>query len=121
GLRATVVRVEAITGHDRTRVWVKLESTSPWVGRAPRDGIGLLEPAAPRPEGMTPRLTALDAAGLPVPPVASELLDVQDDGARTATLHEYQFAGGVPARLVVVGPRAAVVEVPFALADVPLP
>lgn len=118
GVKATLLEVTAANGLLRVRV--RLESGSPWLSRSPH-AVSPLLPEVPRGEGLTRRIAAFDADGRPLPPTASDLVDVQDDGERLATVSLFQFRGGAPATLLLVGPRTAAVEVPFRFEGVPLP
>jgi hypothetical protein len=64
-----------------------------------------------------------DAAGKPFPVTSSGFTDISDDGMVNIQTIQFTFRPGVgvPAKLVVVGPKTVLVEVPFAMENVPLP
>jgi hypothetical protein len=120
GLKVSVLEVQNTERHVRIRV--QSEYPSPWVARRKQNGIAPLWPEPPRQEGMTNQVKALDAAGRPVDST-SDLIDLRDDGDNIIMVQQFNFPreAGVPAKLVVVGPRSAVVEIPFRIENVPLP
>jgi hypothetical protein len=122
--RLTVQSVTA-TRDGGTQYQVRLEYPSPWVVSA-RRGLnpGGLFPEAPRPPGQGHTLLAYDAAGkqLFAPQHPQNFTDTSED---SVTLMNYLTLvyrkGAEPAKFVVTGPRAVIVEVPFALDNVQLP
>ncbi|HEY1187429.1 MAG TPA: HEAT repeat domain-containing protein [Gemmata sp.] len=107
-----------------TRVLVKLQHPAPWAVSARRGrNPGGVWPEAPRGADHTPTLKGLDAQGREVAlRTRTNLIDNSDDGL--ALIHHIQLEfrkGAAPAKLVLVGSRPAIVEVPFVLENVPLP
>ena len=72
---------------------------------------------------MTRSLKAYDATGKPFPVTTSGVTDFNDNGMIHIQTMQFTFRGesGLPTKLVVVGPRAVFVEVPFVLENVQLP
>jgi hypothetical protein len=102
-----------------------LEYPSAWTVSA-RRGLnpGGLWPEYPNVGHQLPVVLALDAAGKPMTVTdAGTYPATSADGQTTTYRYEWIFAkgAGTPAKFVVVGPRPLVVEVPFALENVPLP
>ena len=77
-------------------------------------------PEPPQPQSMSRTLQPFDAAGKPFPVTTSGHTDFSDDGQIHIQTMQFTFRGesGLPAKLVVVGPRTVFVEVPFALENV---
>jgi hypothetical protein len=121
GLWLSVREVQTADGV--TRVRVQLTGPSPGLAQRRRNPTGPLWPERPRLEGMTNQARAFDAVGRPVPYTTADVIDVRDDGTTLTTVQEFHYRRetGVPTKLAVVGPRTAVVEVPFTMANVPLP
>jgi hypothetical protein len=69
------------------------------------------------------RVQAFDAAGKPFPVTSNAFTDVSDDGMTTLFTFTltFRYGQGVPAKLVIVGPKLVAVEVPFVMESVPLP
>ncbi|QJW94867.1 HEAT repeat domain-containing protein [Frigoriglobus tundricola] len=123
-LRMTVVGVTQAKGGGTT-VQLLLEYPSPWSVAARRGGNpGGIWPEVPRASNQTPTVQSFDATGKAVPAtVASNYTDSSDDG-QVLMQHlglSFRKDAGVPSKLVVVGPRAMTVEVPFVMENVPLP
>lgn len=127
GAGQTRLTVQSVTAarDGGTQYQVRLEYPSPWVQSA-RRGLnpGGLFPEAPRPPGQGHTLLAYDAAGkqLFAPQHPQNFTDTSEDGATLLNhLTLVYRKGAEPAKFVVTGPRAVVVEVPFALDNVQLP
>ncbi|MBM3979667.1 MAG: hypothetical protein FJ304_05180 [Planctomycetes bacterium] len=108
--------------NDGTTVAFVLRYPSPWVAGARRgQNPGGLWPEAPRGPNHTPVLRAFDASGKELTGLAaSGSTDASADGRAIYERRTWTFLAA-PAKLVVTGPRPVVVEVPFALENVPLP
>ncbi len=108
-----------------TAVQLHMQFPSPWSVNARRGwNPGGIWPEAPRLANPLPTVQSFDANGklLPAAPITN-FSDSSDDGLtmhQTITLN-FRKDAGVPAKLVVVGPRPMVVEVPFVMENVPLP
>lgn len=107
-----------------TQMQLLLQYPSPWSVSARRGfNPGGLWPESPARGGM-PGVQAFDAAGKAMGASTSTgYTDSSDDGT---TMHQnitmtFRKDAGVPAKLVVTGPRPMTVEVPFVLENVPLP
>ncbi len=117
--------VTSITeGKDFTTVRFTVRYPSPWSVSARRgQNPGGLWPEAPRGANQTPIADVFDAAGKPIMvSTTNHQSTAGEDGQtlldhRTWTFHK----GRAPAKVVVTGSRPVIVEVPFALDDVPLP
>jgi hypothetical protein len=127
-VRLTVVAAEAGKGAAGPTLQVNLSSPSPWSVSARRGwNPGGIWPEAPRAGNQTPTLQVFDAGGKQIhaqrttPGAVADLADF--DGMTMTQNLTMQFAKGasLPAKLVVVGPRPMIVEVPFAMENVPLP
>lgn len=107
------------------QVQVKLEQPSPWaVGARRGRNPGGMWPEAPRSVGQTPVLKAFDAAGKEMSGSFNGTFSDSSDDGQTMIQHitvTFRKGTGLPAKLVLVGPRPVVVEVPFVLENVPLP
>ncbi len=124
-MRMTIVAVGDPKGNSGATVQVTLHYPSPWATNARRGfNPGGIWPEQPR-AGQTPTVKAYDAKG-------KEMLsqsggggysDSSDDGLTLIQHMTMRYAkdAGVPAKLVLVGPRPVIVEVPFVLENVPLP
>jgi hypothetical protein len=125
GVRFTVVSLNNTDAG--TRVQLLLECPSPWSVNA-RRGLnpGGIWPEAPQPGGSTPTPHALDATGKPMRVAPTSFGATSGPGPDGQTM-QYRYdwlipkSAGAPAKFIVTGPRTAVVEIPFALDDVPLP
>lgn len=126
GLGALRLTVQGVTETKAggTQVQLLLQYPSPWSVNARRGfNPGGLWPEQPRNGGM-PSVQAFDAAGKTMGASTSTgYTDSSDDGT---TMNQnitmtFRKDAGVPAKLVVVGPRPVTVEVPFVLENVPLP
>ncbi len=102
---------------------VQLESPSIWAVNARKRVWNPGWPEAPMRPGSGNRVEARDAAGKPFPVTSSGITDMSDDGMITIQTVQMSFRSGVglPAKLVVVGPKTVTVEVPFVMEDVRLP
>ncbi|HEV3437440.1 MAG TPA: hypothetical protein VG122_08775 [Gemmata sp.] len=103
---------------------VQLEYPSPWVTNARRRGgwnPGWPEP--PRANTQERRVEAFDEAGKPFPVNSTSYNDMSDDGLVNIQMMTFTFRPdiGLPAKLVVVGPKPVIVQIPFAMENVPLP
>jgi hypothetical protein len=123
-LRLTVVGVTEVKGGG-TSVQLLLEYPSPWSVSARRGfNPGGIWPEAPRPGNQMPVVHSFDADGKSMQATfGNNYTDSSDDGL---TMHQhmtlnYRKDAGAPAKLTVIGPRSAVVEVPFVMENVPLP
>jgi hypothetical protein len=122
-LRFSVTEVKEAAGPGGLgSVKVQLEYPSPWAVNMRKRGFNPGWPEAPR---MTQgnRVEAFDADGKPFALTSNGYSDMSDDGmttVQTLTL-TFRHGLGVPAKLVVVGPKPVTVEVPFVLENVPLP
>jgi hypothetical protein len=107
---------------DGTTVAFVVRYPSPWAASARRgQNPGGLWPEAPRGPNHTPVLRAFDASGKElVARAATGSTDASADGRAVYERRTWTFRAA-PAKLVVTGPRPVVVEVPFALENVPLP
>jgi hypothetical protein len=123
-LRFSVLEIkEATRPGELHTIRVQMEFPSPWAAQARRRGWNPGWPEAPRP-GQGNQIKAFDAADKPLPAVNNGITtDMTDDGTITIQTIQLSFRkeSGLPARLVVVGPRTVIVEVPFAMQDVALP
>jgi hypothetical protein len=122
-LRFSVLEVKEPAAGGLGTIKVQLENPSQWAVRMRRGGWNPGWPEAPRMPGQGNRVEAFDAAGKPFPLTSSGFTDMSDDGMISIQTFQLSFrsGNGLPAKIVVVGPKAVTVEVPFALEDVPLP
>ncbi len=119
-----------VTGIGETKtggatVSVQLQYPSPWsIGARRGWNPGGIWPEAPSRMNQMPTVQAFDAAGKAMSGSNNTgFTDSSDDGQtmyQTLTL-TFRKDAGVPAKLVVVGPRPMVVEIPFVMENVPLP
>lgn len=122
-LKFTVLEAkEPQTPGGQGSVKVQMESPSMWVVNARRRGWNPGWPESPR-MGQGNRVEAFDAAGKPFPLTSNAFTDMSDDGMVTIQTYTmtYRAGQGLPAKLVVVGPKLVTVEVPFVMENVPLP
>jgi hypothetical protein len=122
-LRFSVLEVkQAARPGESSVVRVQVEAPSPWVANARKRGFNPGWPEAPRP-GQGNTVQAFDAAGKPMTASSSGFTDISDDGLLQVQTMQLTFRkeAGLPAKLVVVGPRTVLVEVPFVLENVALP
>jgi hypothetical protein len=118
GTRVAVVDVrEAARG---ATVRVQVTGPSPWLTQRRRNPWGPLWPEPARPSTGT-QVKAFDAAGRPVAAGTTAVNLINDDGVNVTTEVSATYPGGLPAKLVVVGPKPVLVEVPFKMENVPLP
>jgi hypothetical protein len=124
-LKVTVLEVREAPRGGQGLVRVQFEYPSPWVAmaRKRRFNFAMGWPEPPQPQSMSRSLQAFDALGKPFPVTTSGHTDFSDDGQINIQTMQFTFRGesGLPAKLVVVGPRTVFVEVPFALENVQLP
>lgn len=123
-VRATVLEVKPAPGPGGLgSVSVQLESPSDFGLNARRRGFNLGWPEAPRPGGPGYRVEALDANGKSFPVSVNTMAGLSPDGMSVVFTYTMTFRPdlGLPAKVVVTGPRAVTVEVPFALENVMLP
>lgn len=108
-----------------TTVQVTLQHPSPWAVGARRGwNPGGVWPEPPRGAGQTPVVKAFDAAGKELAGSSGGGYGTSGDDGQTLVQQmslTYRKEVGVPAKLVLVGPRPVIVEVPFVLENVPLP
>ncbi|MBX9582778.1 MAG: hypothetical protein K2X87_20930 [Gemmataceae bacterium] len=102
-------------------VRVQAELPSPWPEDRRRNPWGPVWPDPARTPAHGHQLVGLDPDGKPVPAGAASVTRVSDDGQTLTTVWQVVYPLGVPARLVLTGPKPVVVEVPFVMEDVPLP
>jgi hypothetical protein len=124
-LKVTLLEVSEGERGGQGVIRVQFEYPSPLVvnARKRRFNLGFGWPEPPQSPAMTRSLKAYDAAGKPFPVTTSGVTDFNDDGLIHIQTMQFTFRGesGLPAKLVVVGPRAVFVEVPFVLENVQLP
>lgn len=125
-VRFTVLSLN--TTGEGTRVQLLLECPPPWsVGARRGFNPGGIWPEYPLPNGSIPTPHALDAAGKPMQhgPLSANGLSsfARNDGQAMTYRYDWTFRkqDGAPAKFIVTGPRPVVVEIPFALENVPLP
>ena len=123
-VRLTVVAVTEGKGGG-TAVQLLLQYPSPWSVSARRGwNPGGIWPESPRAPNQLPAVQSFDAAGKQLYATSGGgYTGSSDDGVtmnQNLTL-TFRKDAGVPAKLVVVGPRPMIVEVPFAMENVPLP
>jgi hypothetical protein len=102
-------------------VRVQAELPSPWPEDRRRNPWGPVWPDPARTPAHGHQVVGLDPAGRPVPAETASVARVSDDGQTLTTVWQLVYPHGVPARLVLTGPKPVAVEVPFVLEDVPLP
>src|SRR5262245_29035979 len=124
-LRFSVLEVKEATKPTEASVMrVQLEAPSAWVVNARKRGLWNPGwPDAPMRPGQGYTVQAFDAAGKPFPANNNGMTDLSDDGMITIQTFQFSFRkeAGVPAKLVVVGPKTVLVEVPFVMENVTLP
>lgn len=122
-LRCSVLEIkEATRPGEMSIMRVQLEFPSPWAVNARKRGFNPGWPEAPR-SGQGNTVQAFDAAGKPFPAANNGFTDMSDDGNLTMQTLQFSFRkeAGLPAKLVVIGPKTVMVEVPFVLENVILP
>ena len=111
-------------------VKVRIDGPNPWAAQRLGRRAGLVINGGMMWEGgvqsgATGRFQFADAAGGPIPTPPARLTSSSDDGVRQTAEYVFTFPRSLkdrpPARLVLVGDKAAAVEVPFRLTDVRLP
>lgn len=116
------VKLESIRdeGPQGTTFSVEIRSESPQ-----QRGIGIwggpMWPDQARPAGGGIQLKGLDAAGKPLTAASNVVTGINDDGTTRVTNLKLMYRGAMPTKLVVTGPMAVTVEVPFRMENVPLP
>ena len=120
-LKVKVLEVREALRGGQGLVRVQFEYPSPWVmmARKRRFNFAMGWPEPPQPQSMSRSLQAFDALGKPFPVTTSGHTDFSDDGQINIQTMQFTFRGesGLPAKLVVVGPRTVFVEVPFAAGE----
>ncbi len=125
-LRSTILEVKEATGPGALGlIRVQLEYPSPWLINARRRG-GAWNPGWPEPprtNTQANRVEFFDTAGKPFPVTSTGYTEMSDDGMVVIQIVQFNFSreSGLPAKLVVVGPKSVLVQIPFALDNVPLP
>jgi hypothetical protein len=104
-------------------VRVQLSYPSPWVANARKRNWNPGWPEPPQNPSQGNRVEAFDAAGKRLAWSSSGSVGFSDDGMLTIQTYSMTFRAeqGLPAKLVVVGPKIVTVEVPFVMENVPLP
>jgi hypothetical protein len=123
-MRLTVNTIGEPRGNFGITMQVTLQYPSLWSMNARRGfNPGGLWPEVPRPGTQMPTVQAYDATGKLMPYSNSGFTDSNDDGSLMIQQINMTFRkdAGTPAKLVLVGPRPVVVEVPFVMENVPLP
>jgi hypothetical protein len=126
-LKVTVLEARAAPRGGQGFVRVQFEYPSPWLVNARKRGLNFAVnpgwPEAPLPTSLSRSLQAFDASGKSFPVTTSGHIDFSDDGMVNIQTMQFTFRGesGLPAKLVVVGPRSVYVEVPFTMENVLLP
>jgi hypothetical protein len=125
-LRLTILEMKEAPGQGKMGTMkVQLEYPSPWLTNSRRrGGFNPGWPEAPQNPRQGYHVQAFDAEGKAFPNTTSSFFaDTSDDGMVMIQTMQYQIRPetGLPAKLVVVGPRVISVQVPFALENVPLP
>jgi hypothetical protein len=129
-LRFTILEIKEPSQKGRVgTIRFQIQHPSLWIANARRRGgwnPGF--PEAPRHPKDGNRVEAFDAAGKAYPttdqnPGWSRFTDLSDDGFVTLETSELNFSEemGIPAKLVVMGPKPVMVQIPFALENIPLP
>jgi hypothetical protein len=124
-LRFSVLEVkEATRPGEMSVIRVQFEQPSAFVlATRRRGGWNPGWPEAPQRPGQGNTVQAFDAAGKPFPTVNNGVTDMSDDGMISIQTMQFSFRkeAGLPAKLVVVGPKTVLVEVPFVMENVTLP
>jgi hypothetical protein len=125
-LRFSILDLREATGKGgKATMRVQLEYPSPWqTNSRRRGGFNQMWPEAPQNPRQGYRVEAFDAEGKAFPySTSSFFADTSDDNLIMIQTMQFQFLpeAGLPAKLVVVGPRVISVQMPFALENVPLP
>ncbi len=120
GTRLTVADVRS-TGAGSTNIRLQLEGPSAWQSARRRNVMAAFMPEAPQTPDMSPQVKAYDAANRPIAATVSSYAPANDDGETMTTSIQLTFPGGPPAKIVVVGPKPTIVEIPFEMENVPLP
>lgn len=124
-LRFTILEVKEAPGPGGLgSIRVQIESPSMWATNLRRRGgwnPGWPEP--PRANSQANRVEMFDAAGKPFSVNGTSFTDISDDGMISIQVLQYTFhpKTGLPAKLVVVGPKSVAVQIPFAMENVLLP
>ncbi|MBP3953902.1 HEAT repeat domain-containing protein [Gemmata sp. G18] len=123
--RLTVMAVGEPKGNAGVTVQLRLEYPSPWAVNARRGfNPGGIWPESPR-ATQTPTVQAYDASGKQMLTQRStgDYNDSSDDGTMMFQHITMTFRkdAGAPAKVVLVGPRPVIVEVPFVMENVQLP
>jgi hypothetical protein len=126
-LKVTLLETREAPRGGQGFVRIQFEYPSPWLVNARKRGVNPAFnpgwPEAPQSPAMSRALKAFDAAGKPFPVTTSGHTDFSDDGMMNIETIQFTFRGeaGLPAKLVVTGPRSLHVEVPFVMENVQLP
>jgi hypothetical protein len=122
-LRFSVVEVkEAPRTGGTGSIKVQMQFPSPWAVNMRKRMWGGGFSESPRTQQPN-RVEAFDAEGKPFPLTNHGYTDMSDDGMTTTQTMAISFpqGKGVPAKLVVIGPKPVLVEVPFVLENITLP
>lgn len=129
-VKFTVLELKEAAGQNGMGlIRAQLEYPSPWAVSARRRGFNPLFnlgfPEAPQHPSLSKTVQAFDANGKPFPLTGSNsFTDIGgDDGQTNIQTMEFRFRAGigVPAKLVVFGPKTVLVEIPFVMENVLLP
>lgn len=101
---------------------VQVESPSQYALAMRKRGWNPGWPESPR-MNQGNKIEAFGADGKPFPIINNGFSEISDDGMTAVYTYALTFrpGQGVPAKIVVVGPKSVTVEVPFAMENVPLP
>ena len=123
GTRMSVQDVKDGGKDGKTVVRVQLEAPSLWAAQRRRNPWWPMWPEPARPMGAGNQVQAFDTAGKLIPLVSTSFTQASDDGTTSSTVMQFTYreGSGVPAKLVLVGPRPVTVEIPFKMENVKLP
>ncbi|MDB5311768.1 MAG: hypothetical protein JWO38_5970 [Gemmataceae bacterium] len=121
GAKVTVLEIRHGEKGVGATVRVQTETPSPWQAQRRLNPWGPLWPEQSRPVGLGTQIKAFDAAGKPMTPASTSGNQFSEDGTTLSTVTSMTFAGAAPAKLIFVGPKPTLVEIPFRMENVPLP
>jgi hypothetical protein len=125
-LRFTILDVKEAAAGGKGSIRAQLEYPSPWLVNLRRRGAAAANfglPQPPQHPSQGKKLETFDANGKAFPISSTSITEINDDGFNTVQTMQLTFNhdAGLPAKIVVVGPKSVIVQVPFALENVPLP
>lgn len=119
--KLTVLEAKPGAGGGKAILRVQVDQPSPWTRNGFNPFMGLMVVDSVGPANQPSPIRGFDAAGKPVRLNVLTSSDSSNDEFTISTITQFTCPEGVPAKIVYLGPKPVMVEVPFRMENVQLP